>query len=85
MKLCRTAAQILSAVQTTLSRYDVGKVTIVGHSLGGSLGMIDGIFLPLHIHNVTFRVAVFGCPRVCFIFISLDSVPIISGRQPRFR
>ena len=30
----RTATVILSAVQTTISKHDATKVTIVGHSLG---------------------------------------------------
>jgi len=77
IKLCRTAADILKAVQSTISQYKAGEVVIVGHSLGCSIALIDGVYLPLHISGMTFQVVGYGCPRVCFLLTSLDSVPII--------
>ena len=77
LKLCRTAADILEAVQSTISQHKAGKVVIVGHSLGCSIAMIDGVYLSLHISGITLQVIGYGCPRVCFLFTSLDSVPII--------
>ncbi|KAJ7813147.1 alpha/beta-hydrolase [Mycena olivaceomarginata] len=60
----KTATQILAAVQTALSGFGVNKVTIVGHSLGGAIALIDSVYLPLHITGVTFQTIVYGLPRV---------------------
>ncbi|KAJ7067106.1 alpha/beta-hydrolase [Mycena amicta] len=60
----KTATQILSAVNTALSRFGAKKVTIVGHSLGGALALIDAVYLPLHISGVTFQTITYGLPRV---------------------
>ncbi|KAF5352827.1 hypothetical protein D9756_006169 [Leucocoprinus leucothites] len=89
------ATQILSAVQTAISRHSATKVTIVGHSLGGAIALLDGIYLPLHISGVTFRTIAYGCPRVgnqafanyvdshidfTHINNKKDPVPILPGR-----
>ncbi|KAK7031541.1 lipase [Favolaschia claudopus] len=60
----KTAPQILAAVQTALAQSGVKKVTLVGHSLGGAIALIDSIYLPLHITGVTFQTIVYGLPRV---------------------
>jgi len=60
----KTAPQILAAVQTALSQFGVKKVTMVGHSLGAALSLIDSVYLPLHITGVTFSTIVYGLPRV---------------------
>ncbi|KAJ7291063.1 hypothetical protein C8J57DRAFT_1211592 [Mycena rebaudengoi] len=78
----RTAQQVLAAVNTGLTKFNVKTVTIVGHSLGSSIsnssknaprliatgaaiGLIDFIYLPLHITtDVTFRAIFYGMPRV---------------------
>ncbi|KAJ7291065.1 lipase [Mycena rebaudengoi] len=60
----KTAQQILAAVNTGLTQFNVKTVTIVGHSLGGAIGLIDFIYLPLHITGVTFRGIFYGMPRV---------------------
>ncbi|KAJ7272670.1 alpha/beta-hydrolase [Mycena haematopus] len=60
----KTATQVLAAVQTALSQFGVKKVTIVGHSLGGAIALIDSVYLPLHITGVTFQTIVYGLPRV---------------------
>lgn len=60
-----TALAILSAVQETLSEHGVSSVTVVGHSLGGALALLDGVFLSMHLpSNVTVKVVTFGMPRV---------------------
>ncbi|KAF4612438.1 hypothetical protein D9613_004374 [Agrocybe pediades] len=91
----KTANTILAAVKTTIAAHGATKVTVVGHSLGGALALLDGVFLPLHISGVTFRTITYGMPRVgnqAFAdyvdsHISLthinnkeDLVPILPGR-----
>ncbi|KAF7357021.1 Lipase [Mycena venus] len=60
----KTAPQILAAVKSALSKFGVKKVTMVGHSLGAALALIDSVYLPLHITGVTFQTIVYGLPRV---------------------
>ncbi|KAF9443746.1 lipase class 3 family protein [Macrolepiota fuliginosa MF-IS2] len=60
----KTATQILSAVQTAIAQHSATHVTIVGHSLGAAIALLDGIYLPLHISGVTFRTIGYGTPRV---------------------
>jgi hypothetical protein len=60
----KTASAILSAVQTTISAHSAKKVTVVGHSLGCAIALLDGLYLPLHVSGVTFRTIGYGCPRV---------------------
>ena len=60
----RTASQILSAVQTTLSTRGTSSVTVVGHSLGAALALLDGLSLSLRLPSATVRVYGYGMPRV---------------------
>ncbi|KAH9043989.1 lipase class 3 family protein [Lactarius hengduanensis] len=61
----RTASAILSAVQQTLSVHGTSSVTVVGHSLGAALALLDGVYLRIHL-NATVKVGVigYGMPRV---------------------
>jgi len=59
-----TATTILSAVQKAIAQQSATRVTIVGHSLGAALALLDGIYLPLHISGVSFRMIGYGMPRV---------------------
>jgi hypothetical protein len=34
-------------------------------SLGAALALLDGVYLPLHISGVSFKVIGYGMPRVC--------------------
>lgn len=91
----KTANQVLAAVRTAISQHAATRVTVVGHSLGAALALLDGVFLPLHISGVSFRTIGYGMPRVgnqAFAdyvdsHISLthinnkkDPVPIVPGR-----
>jgi hypothetical protein len=60
----KTATTILAAVQTTIAAHSATAVTIVGHSLGAAIALLDGVYLPLHISGVSFRVVTYGMPRV---------------------
>jgi predicted lipase len=60
----RTASQILSAVQETLSTKDTSSVTVVGHSLGAALALLDGVSLSLMLPSATVRVVSYGMPRI---------------------
>jgi predicted lipase len=60
-----TALEILSAVQETLSTQGLSSVTVVGHSLGGALALLDGVFFSLQLpEGVTVKVISYGMPRV---------------------
>jgi predicted lipase len=51
-------------VQRTLSAQGVSTVTVVGHSLGSALALLDGLFLRLHLPGVTVKVIGYAMPRV---------------------
>jgi predicted lipase len=60
-----TASAILSAVQNTLSAQGLSSVTVVGHSLGGALALLDGVLFSLQLpEDVTVKVISYGMPRV---------------------
>jgi len=61
----KTAAAILANVQLTMSRYNVNSVTMVGHSLGAALALLEAVYLPKHLPKTTvFQSVVYGLPRV---------------------
>ncbi|KAF9478910.1 lipase class 3 family protein [Pholiota conissans] len=91
----KTATTILSAVQSTIKAHSATAVTIVGHSLGAAIALLDGVYLPLHISGVSFKVIGYGMPRVgnqafadyvdahlalMHINNKEDIVPIVPGR-----
>ncbi|KAF8075186.1 alpha/beta-hydrolase [Lyophyllum atratum] len=59
-----TAPDVLAAVKTALTKSGFKQVTIVGHSLGAALAVLNGVYLPLNIPGVNFRTIGYGMPRV---------------------
>ena len=37
-------------------------------SIGAAIALLNGVYLPLHINGVSFKVITYGMPRVCAIF-----------------
>jgi len=61
----RSAPQILQAVQNELTTRNTENVLVVGHSLGGALALLDGVFLGLNLPSTTqLKVVTYGMPRV---------------------
>ncbi|PIL27949.1 hypothetical protein GSI_09984 [Ganoderma sinense ZZ0214-1] len=60
----RSAPGVLAAVQKAITKHKAKKVTVVGHSLGAAIGLLDAVYLPLHIPNITTRFVGYGLPRV---------------------
>lgn len=62
---CSTADGIFSSVQKTLSAQSASSVTVVGHSLGAALALLDGVSLSLRLPStVSVSVVGYGMPRV---------------------
>lgn len=60
-----TAKDVLDAVTRAMSEYGCTSVTMVGHSLGGAIALIDSIYLPLWLPSGTsFQTVTYGLPRV---------------------
>ena len=48
-----------------LTQYNASSVTLVGHSLGAALALLDAVYLPLHLPAITsVRMVGYGMPRV---------------------
>ncbi|KIL69048.1 hypothetical protein M378DRAFT_118906 [Amanita muscaria Koide BX008] len=90
----KTATRILSAVQKTMSTYSASSVTVVGHSLGAAIALLDGVYLKIHL-SVPIGIIGYGLPRVgnqafanyvdanlslTHINNKKDPVPIMPGR-----
>ncbi|KAA1468863.1 lipase [Dentipellis sp. KUC8613] len=92
----RSAPDILSAVNTALSAHNSKSVTLVGHSLGAALALLDSVYLPLHLSSdVQVTTVTYGMPRVgnqdfadyvdahahvTHINNEEDPIPIVPGR-----
>jgi pimeloyl-ACP methyl ester carboxylesterase len=65
-----TAATILAAVKQVIAERSATKVTTVGHSLGGALAVLDGLYLRLNLPaNVQVVTRTFGQPRVGLLIL----------------
>ena len=65
MAFDRAAPDVLAAVKTALSTHSTSSVTIVGHSLGAAIALIDAVYLPLHLpSSTTFKYVGYALPRV---------------------
>ncbi|KAI0642876.1 alpha/beta-hydrolase [Trametes meyenii] len=61
----RTAAQVLSTVQSALKSTGSKKVLVTGHSLGAAIASIDAMMLRMTLDkSVSLTATVFGLPRV---------------------
>ncbi|KAI0682372.1 alpha/beta-hydrolase [Cytidiella melzeri] len=61
----RTAFDVLDAVSNAMFAFSTRHVTLVGHSLGAAIALLDAVFLPLHLPPSTkFKAVVYGLPRV---------------------
>lgn len=63
----RSALQILTAAKTMMDTHEVKNILVVGHSLGGAIALLDGVYLGIHLAGtgVRIKVVTFGMPRVC--------------------
>ncbi|KAG8739234.1 hypothetical protein FRC12_016399, partial [Ceratobasidium sp. 428] len=60
-----TATKVLTAVKKVVSERGATKVTVIGHSLGGAVALLDGLYLRLNLpYNVNVVTRTFGQPRV---------------------
>ncbi|QRW16975.1 Lipase (class 3) [Rhizoctonia solani] len=61
----RTAAVVLSTVKKVIAERGATKVVTVGHSLGGALALLDGLYLRLNLpSNIEIITRTIGQPRV---------------------
>ncbi|KAJ8486844.1 hypothetical protein ONZ51_g4580 [Trametes cubensis] len=60
----RSAPDVLSAVQSAIAKFHANTVTTTGHSLGAAIALLDAVYLPLHIPNITVQYVGYGLPRV---------------------
>ncbi|KAK0501701.1 Alpha/Beta hydrolase protein [Armillaria luteobubalina] len=58
------AESVLSNVKIAMSTYSSNSVTVVGHSLGGAIALLDGVYLDLQLPSATVTVISYGMPRV---------------------
>ena len=60
----KAANDVLSAVKIGVKTYGTESVTVVGHSLGAAISLLDAVFLPLHVPGLTVTYYGYGLPRV---------------------
>ncbi|VDC00963.1 unnamed protein product [Peniophora sp. CBMAI 1063] len=61
----KTASSVLAAVKASMSAHATSSVTIVGHSLGAAISLLDSVYLSLNLgSSVTIKFIGYGLPRV---------------------
>jgi hypothetical protein len=61
----RSAVAVLAAVRSVLAKKGTSNVTVVGHSLGAAIALIDSLYLSLQLGpSVNVRTIGYGMPRV---------------------
>ncbi|ESK90090.1 hypothetical protein Moror_7829 [Moniliophthora roreri MCA 2997] len=96
----KTAAKILAAVKTAMADNNTKTITLVGHSLGAAISLIDSLYLRLQLPNAEIKTIGYGMPRVgnpefanlvdastklTRITNQDDFIPIIPGRGLGYR
>jgi pimeloyl-ACP methyl ester carboxylesterase len=70
----RAAPHVLAAVRSALAQYSAKTVVVVGHSLGGTIAVLDAVYLPLHLPAGTaVKAYTYGQPMVCISLPSMHS------------
>ncbi len=59
-----TASAILAEVKSLIKSKGTSNLVFVGHSLGGALAELDGLFFALNIPSASIKVRTYGTPRV---------------------
>ncbi|KAF9231458.1 Alpha/Beta hydrolase protein [Melanogaster broomeanus] len=60
-----TANDVLSAVGKAMKQYGTTSITLIGHSLGAAIAVLDSVYLPLWLPaGTTFKTVTYGLPRV---------------------
>lgn len=59
-----SAEAVLAAVNDAISENGATKVIVTGHSLGGAIALLDGVYLSLHLSGISVEVISYGMPRV---------------------
>ncbi|KDR80882.1 hypothetical protein GALMADRAFT_91570 [Galerina marginata CBS 339.88] len=60
----RSAPAVLAAVKKGIATYSTSQITVVGHSLGGSLAILSSASLALNIPSASVKTVSFSPPRV---------------------
>ncbi|KAK1225708.1 hypothetical protein PQX77_011328 [Marasmius sp. AFHP31] len=60
----KTAINIKQEVEKLMELYDIHKIYTIGHSLGGALAILDGLYLSLQFPDASVETIVYGAPRV---------------------
>ncbi|KZV71566.1 alpha/beta-hydrolase [Peniophora sp. CONT] len=61
----KTASDVLAAVKASMSAHGTDSITLVGHSLGAAISLLDSVFLTLNLgSSASIKFIGYGLPRV---------------------
>jgi len=60
----KTASAVLAAVNKVISDHGVSSITLIGHSLGGALALLDTVYFAQNLPKVSLKLVAYGLPRV---------------------